>query len=95
MLTKKEILYVYAIAKFDWLGNENDERAQPEMIADFIVDVIENQCDAARQALINTNQLLSTLLIDPMIPKDQKSLIRARYDENKAIILAKEKEAVA
>lgn len=94
MLTRKEILHVYAVTKADWLASENDERAQPEMVADFIIDVLENECESARQAVINDTQLLSTLLIDPMIPKDQKGLIRARYDENKLIILAKESEVV-
>lgn len=94
MLTRKKILRVYAVTKADWLGNENDARTQPEMVADFIIDVIENQCEPCRQAVILDSQLLSTLLIDPMIPKDQKGLIRARYEENKMIILAKESEVI-
>lgn len=87
MLNKKEISAAWKVAFNEFQNNEDDERENYHaVVTDFVVDVIDTETSNLITALNDTNQLMSVLVADPLVQKDQKDFIRKRIETNKAII---------
>ncbi len=86
MLNKYQITKLWSLAHNQWIHDENDDRKKNDVIVDFTIDTVSSETSNLRTALNDTNQLLSVLLSDPLVQKDQKDFIRKRLETNKAII---------
>lgn len=95
MLNKTTIAKLWTLANAQWINSEDDSRKSPEVIVDFTIETIDSETRNLRTALIDTNQLMSVLLADPLVHKDQKDFIRKRLETNKAIILSEGEKAHA
>ena len=86
MLSKYQIAKAWALSHGHWTNDEDDRRKVHEVVVDFTKETIDCEIKALQTALNDTNQLMSVLLADPLVHKDQKDFIKKRLELNKTIL---------
>ena len=94
MLIKKQIEKGYFINLKKWQDDEDDRRTQHQINIDYTAYVLKVETRKMQSALENTNNLLTILLNDPLVQKDQKEFIQKRIDFNRIILQQYEEEVV-
>lgn len=77
-----------------WQANEDDNRKIHEVAVDFTIGCIELETAPLRHAIDTTNHLLTVLLADPLVHKDQKEYIQKRLEINRKLLQSYELEVV-
>src|SRR5579871_2739842 len=92
-LFKHQVINELDVIHKTWLNDDLlDRRNQNELIADFAVGLVDKQQGVLVKAIVETNQILSSLLPDPKIPEDIKGIVRERIAANRLVLKLEESE---